>query len=238
MDLSVVIPAKGEGPNLGALLPALRKATDALGVQAEILVITPGDDPFEESIARDAGARVLQQATPGYGGALRCGFEAADADWILTMDADQSHQPGFIADMWSARDRADLVVASRYVPGGRAIMPFGRYVLSRALNLVYSWGLGVPVADMSSGFRLYRKRRLPDLRSLPENFDVLQTLLVQAYTDGWRVIEVPFTYQPRGHGRSTARLFRFGLDSARTYFRLLRMRCANRIRRLEHRSTR
>jgi dolichol-phosphate mannosyltransferase len=238
MDLSVVIPAKGEGPNLGALLPALRKATDALGLQAEILVITPGADPFGESVARDAGARVLQQATPGYGGALRCGFEAADADWILTMDADQSHQPGFIADMWSARDRADLVVASRYVPGGRAIMPFGRYVLSRVLNLVYSRGLGVPVADMSSGFRLYRKRRLPDLRSLPENFDALQTLLVQAYTDGWQVIEVPFTYQPRGHGRSTARLFRFGLDSARTYFRLLRMRRADRIRRLEHRSTR
>src|SRR4029453_11385764 len=106
MDLSVVIPAKGEGPNLGALLPALRKAIDALGLQAEIFVITPGDDPLGESVARDAGVRVLQQATPGYGGALRCGFEAADADWILTMDADQSHQPGFIADMWSAGDQA------------------------------------------------------------------------------------------------------------------------------------
>src|SRR4029453_764602 len=107
MDLSVVIPAKGEGPNLGVLLPALRKATDALGLQAEILVITPGADPFGESVARGAGARGLQQGTPGYGGGVRCGFEAADGDWILTMDADQSHQPVFIADMWSARDQAD-----------------------------------------------------------------------------------------------------------------------------------
>jgi len=236
MDLSVVLPAKDEGPNLGVLLPALRRATDALGLRTEILVVTAGTDSICESAARQSGAQVLQQSTPGYGGALRCGFEAAAAEWILTMDADQSHRPDFLGDVWSARSRADLVIASRYVPGGRAIMPYGRYLLSRALNLAFRWGLNLDVADTSSGFRLYRKRVLPALASLPQNFDAIQTLLVRACADGWRVTEVPFTYQPRGYGRSTARLLRFGLDSAQTFFRLWGLRYASESADFEARS--
>ncbi len=236
MDLSVVLPAKDEGPNLGVLLPALRRATDALGLRTEILVVTAGTDAVCDSAARQSGAQVLQQSTPGYGGALQCGFEAAAAEWILTMDADQSHRPDFLGEMWSARSRADLVIASRYVPRGRALMPYGRYLLSRTLNLVFRWGLNLDVADMSSGFRLYRKRALPALASLPQNFDAIQTLLVLAYADGWRVTEVPFTYQPRGYGRSTARLLRFGLDSAQTFFRLLPLRYASRSADFEARS--
>jgi dolichol-phosphate mannosyltransferase len=222
MDLTVVLPAKGEGPNLKLLLPALRHVTIDLGLSTEILVITPAADALCESVAREFGAIVIEQATPGYGGALKRGFDAAAADWVLTMDADQSHRPDFLADMWSARQGADIVVASRYVPGGEAIMPYGRYLLSRALNFVFSRGLDIAVLDMSSGFRLYRKQALPSLADLPENFDAIQTILVRAHVEGRRIIEVPFTYHPRGHGRSTARLVRFGLDSIRTFFRLWR----------------
>jgi dolichol-phosphate mannosyltransferase len=224
MDLTVVLPAKGEGPNLKLLLPALRQVTSGLGLSTEILVITPAADALCESVARESGALVIQQATPGYGGALKRGFEAAAADWILTMDADQSHRPDFVADMWSARQRADIVVASRYVRGGKAIMPYGRYLLSRALNFVFSRGLDIAVSDMSSGFRLYRKQALPSLADLPENFDAIQTILVRAHIECRRIIEIPFTYHPRGHGRSTARLVRFGLDSVRTFFRLRKAR--------------
>src|SRR5262245_28775657 len=222
MDLTVVLPAKGEGPNLKLLLPALRQVTSDLGLSTEILVITPAADALCESVAQEFGALVIQQATPGYGGALKRGFDAAAADWVLTMDADQSHRPDFLADMWSVRQGADIVVASRYVPGGKAIMPYGRYLLSRALNFVFSRGLVIKVLDMSSGFRLYRKQALPSLADLPENFDAIQTILVRAHLGGRRILEVPFTYHPRGHGRSTARLVRFGLDSIRTLFHLWR----------------
>src|SRR4029453_14121025 len=103
MDLTVVLPAKGEGPNLKLLLPALRQVTSGLGLSTEILVITPAAAARWESGARGAGALGTQQATPGYGGALKRGFEAAAPDWILTMDADQSHRPDFVADIGPAR---------------------------------------------------------------------------------------------------------------------------------------
>jgi dolichol-phosphate mannosyltransferase len=226
MDLTVILPAKGEGQNLEALLPALRHELSALGASAEILVVTAELDPAAERTARDVGARAIQQNAPGYGGALQSGFAEARGDWILTMDADQSHSPSFIRDMWQARGNADVdvVIASRYIPGGRAIMPYARYVLSRTLNTVFSRGLSLGVADMSSGFRLYRRAALPRGLTLPRNFDALQVLLVGAYCEGWRVHEVPFCYEPRRHGRSTARVVRFGLDYARTFYRLWKLR--------------
>jgi dolichol-phosphate mannosyltransferase len=224
MDLSVVIPAKGEGRNLDELLPALRDVLTGVGVGAEILVVASEDDAVAKGAADRAGARVLLQESPGYGGALQRGFEEARGEWVLTMDADQSHQPSFVEGLWRAREDADLVIASRYVPGGKAVMPASRYVLSRTLNSVFSRGLSLGVADMSSGFRLYRRRVLPKNGPLPANFDAVQTLLVKAYCEGWRVKEVPFRYEPRRHGRSTARVIRFGVDYTRTFWRLWKLR--------------
>ena len=202
----------------------LRRAIDSLGAQTEVLVVTADADSSLESIARETRARVVPQVARGYGGALQTGFEAATGDWVLTMDADHSHHPDFIADMWQAKNQADVVIASRYVPGGRAIIPSLRYALSRTLNIVFSRGLSLPVADMSSGYRLYRRHVLQTGRPMPTNFDAVQSLLVHAYCEGWRVTEVPFTYQPRRHGRSTARVIRFGIDYARTFYRLWKLR--------------
>lgn len=224
MSLTVVLPAKGEGENLSTLLPAVRRATDALGLRAQVLVVTSEPDAAAEDAARQIDAHVVRQTTPGYGGALQSGFGAATGDWILTMDADQSHDPDFFGSMWRARADADVIIGSRYVAGGKAVMPAGRYLLSRTINLLFNRGLSLGVSDMSSGFRLYRRKALASSQVLPANFDALQVLLVHAHIEGWRVIEVPFTYRPRGHGKSTARIVRFGVDYARTFHRLWKLR--------------
>jgi dolichol-phosphate mannosyltransferase len=73
----------------------------------------------------------VEQGDRGYGGALKAGFRAAKGEYILTMDADLSHMPAVIAAPWQHRERADIVIASRYVEGGSAQVPFGRYFFSR-----------------------------------------------------------------------------------------------------------
>ena len=78
-------------------------------------------DGTAEAAAR-RGARVVQQEARGYGGALLAGFAATAAPWIITMDADCSHRPIFIQELWRQRDEAELLIASRYVAGGRADM--------------------------------------------------------------------------------------------------------------------
>ena len=84
--------------------------------------------------ARQHGARVVEQIEPGYGGALVTGFALASGNYLLTMDADLSHPPEFVEQLWRQRDEADVTIASRYVAGGRADMGFYRYALSRVLN--------------------------------------------------------------------------------------------------------
>jgi len=223
-DLSVVVPAHNEGPNLQLLLPQLRTILEGLRIETEVLVVVREADAETRAAVGAGLGTIVEQREPGYGGALRTGFALATGRYVLTMDADLSHPPTFVADLWKRRDEAEILVASRYVQGGDATMPLVRALLSRILNRFFTRGLGVPLRDLSSGFRLYRTSVL-DMRSVTaRDFDVLPEIVVRAYTEGWRVKEVPFRYEPRAHGSSNARIIPFGLAYARTFRRLWALR--------------
>ena len=224
VDLSVLIPALHEGENLAILLPQLNAILDRLHVRYEILLLTRNADDLTREAAVNHGAQIVEQAEPGYGGALVTGFARASGTYLLTMDADLSHPPAFVERLWNEREAADLTVASRYVPGGHANMGIYRYTLSRILNALFSRGLDVPIRDMSSGFRLYRSAMLREQHITSRDFDVLQQILVQAFAEGWRVREVPFVYEPREHGTSSARVWRVGTACLRTFGQLWKLR--------------
>lgn len=143
---------------------------------------------------------------------------------MISMDADFSHPPVFIKDLWTERQSADIIIASRYVRGGKAVMPFSRYFLSRVLNMFFGLGLSIPVRDMSSGYRLYRVSAVHSQQVTCKDFDILQELLVRAVANGKVVKEIPFTYRPRKHGSSHARVFKFGMAYLRTFGRLWQLR--------------
>jgi dolichol-phosphate mannosyltransferase len=223
-DLSIIIPAWHEAENLSLLLPELNEAAKGLGLDYEILVADhPSGDGTEELCAREGAAR-LNVPGRGYGEALRAGFAAAAGRFVLTMDADLSHPSDFIRVLWKSRETADVIIASRYVAGGRAEMPFYRRLLSGVLNWTFARALSVPLKDLSSGFRLYRREVLEDVHPERRDFDILQELLVSAYALGYRVSEVPFTYRRRGSGASHARLFAFGVQYSGTLWRMWRLR--------------
>jgi dolichol-phosphate mannosyltransferase len=223
-DLAIVIPAWNESENLESLLPSLRKVIGNLGLVTEILVVDGGSQDGSREITERFGARFVLQEQRGYGGALLAGFGASSAPHIVTMDADLSHQPVFLADLWKHRDKAEVVIASRYVVGGRAEMTVSRLILSRVLNRTFGWILSLPVKDLSSGFRLYRREAIANLELRARDFDILEEILVRIYLQGWRVREVPFSYMPRGSGSSHARLVKFGIAFLRTLTRMYRLR--------------
>jgi ubiquinone/menaquinone biosynthesis C-methylase UbiE len=103
-------------------------------------------------------------------------------------------------------------------------MPLTRYALSRVLNAFFARGLSLSVRDMSSGFRLYNACALRGLELQARDFNIVQEVLVRAYSEGWRVREVPFTYTPREHGSSHARVLAFGMAYLRTFATLYRLR--------------
>lgn len=220
IELSVVIPALDEGENIAVLVAATRRQLETLGVAHEILVVDGGSRDDTARLAADAGAVVVRQPGRGFADALRAGFTRARGEWVLTMDGDYSHDPDFIEALWARRTDAEFVIASRYVPGGYALMPWRRHVLSRILNLVCRFVLSIPVADMSSGFKLQRREAIEHIEMRGRHFDAQIELLTHVYAEGWRVAEVPFHYRPRVGGNSHARLVPFAIAFARTLARL------------------
>ncbi len=216
--LSVVVPAEA-AHDVRPALDRLAPAVASLGVAAEILVASPA--PLAAPVA---GVRHVPAPRPGYGAALAAGVAAARGAWILTIDADVLEPATVLRDLWARRDDADVVIASRYVPGGEAHMPAWRVRGSRRLNRLFGRGLSLGVRDMSSGVRLYRAKVLAAVGTLPDGLDALQTVLVKVYAEGWSVLEVPFVYRVAPDGVSHERASRFARDYLRTFWHLWKLR--------------
>jgi dolichol-phosphate mannosyltransferase len=194
------MPAWNEAPTMPELLGRIRTALDGVVAKLEILVIVPTFDDETAVAAREGGADVIVQKRPGYGGALKEGLLAARGEFVVTMDADLSHPPESIPEIFAQRSRAEIIIGSRWVEGGTADMTPVRLFLSRVLNAIYRRVLAVPVRDMSSGFRVYHRKILDRLDLESEKYDILEEILVKCYSQGWKVAEVPFDYQPRVAG--------------------------------------
>jgi dolichol-phosphate mannosyltransferase len=224
MDLSIILPVVNERDNLVVLIPRMRALLEREQIDFEIVVVDGGSQDGTGEAAAELGARVVGERRRGYAGAMETGFAEARGDYVLTLDADMSHDPAFVSRMWRARKQADIIIASRYVHGGIAYTEFLRDWLSRILNFGMRHFLSMPVRDMSSGFRLYRREALNQLNIESQNFEVQEEVLVKAYAQGFSVHEVPFTYFPREAGRSHARVLRFGVDLGRAALKLWTLR--------------
>jgi dolichol-phosphate mannosyltransferase len=224
MDLSIVLPVVNERENLRQLLPRLQAVMERERLSFEIIVVDGGSVDGTLDAAAALGARPLAERRRGYAGALETGFAEARGNYVLTLDADLSHEPAFAARLWRARNQADIVIASRYARGGAAYTSAMRNWLSRLLNLWMRRVLSMPVRDLSSGFRLYRRQALQNLKLESRNFEVIEEVLVKAYAQGYSILEIPFTYFPRESGRSHARLMRFGIDLMRASGSLWKLR--------------
>src|ERR1700733_4653703 len=223
-DLSILIPALNERLNLELLLPSLLQVIRKCGIAAEILVLDGGSSDGTQEIACRLGARVVTQTERGYGGAMLAGFAAATGDVLITMDADLSHPVEFIETLWKHRDKAEILVASRYVKGGASDVHWFRSVLSWILNQTYRRLLSLPIHDLSSGFRLYHRDAIRDLAPRARDFDFLEETLIVAFLKSKSVAEIPFHYLPRGNGRSHAKLLKFGMAYLKTLRRMWMLR--------------
>jgi dolichol-phosphate mannosyltransferase len=148
-------------------------------------------------------------AKQGLGRAYLAGFEralAGGAELVLVMDADYSHDPAHLPAMLAAARNSDLVIGSRYVPGGGIVdWPLLRRSLSRAGSLYARAILGVPVRDLTSGYRCIRREVLErvDLASLLSQGYVFNIeLCFRAQRAGMRVVEVPIVFRDRTVGDS------------------------------------
>ncbi|MDD5238342.1 MAG: glycosyltransferase [Candidatus Omnitrophica bacterium] len=224
MDFSVILPTFNEEKNIGGLIEKIRDILGNSGYSHEIIVADAGSTDNTFQVAKEKGAQVFIQKRPGYGGALKDAVELARGTYIITIDADFSHNPYVIKRLICGVSTSHILIASRYIRGGLANMPLSRRILSIILNKSLSFGLSLPVKDISSGFRLYHAEIFKEIDFSEENFSVLMEILVKAYMHGFRVREIPFHYQPRAKGRSHAKIIKFGCEFLRTFLKMWKMR--------------
>lgn len=208
----VVIPTYNEADNLAWIVARLRAAQPAI----DVLVVDDGSPDgtgaiADELAAQDPAVRVVHRVVKaGLGAAYLHGFQVAlDAgyDVIGEMDADGSHQPEQLAGMIDAlRGGADLVIGSRWVPGGAIVnWPLRRELLSRGGNLYVRLLLGIKVRDATAGYRLFRRTALEkiDLESVESTGYVFQTdMVARTLAAGLSVREVPIEFVERVRGDS------------------------------------
>jgi dolichol-phosphate mannosyltransferase len=237
--LSILLPAYEEAENLDWLLPQISRVLGAAGIAHEIVVVdapTPRDDTQDVCI-RHAALYVPRTGGNLYGDAIRTGIRVAKGERLIVMDADGSHNPEFLPQLWASRNDADLVIASRYVIGGRTDNPRLLILLSLAVNLVFRIVLGLKCADVSNSFRLYRAEPVRGLTLECNNFDIVEELLVKlSYSKpGFTILEIPFTFEKRQAGKTKRKLIAFAFSYVATLWRLHTMKRRVRAAMLEGR---
>ena len=212
MRVCVCLPTYNERSTVE---PMLRALGQVLPRDARVLVIDDnspdGTGELADRLAVELGyVDVLhRERKDGLGPAYLAGFRRAleqGADLVLEMDCDFSHDPADVPRLLAAAESADLVLGSRYVPGGsvrnwgvvRRLVSAGGSVYARAL-------LGVPVRDLTGGFKCYRRRVLEVLdldaiRSKGYAFQIETTY--RALRAGFHVVEIPIAFVEREQGGS------------------------------------
>lgn len=221
--LSVVVPVPHRESAVASTIRELRREITTLGMPAELVVAGHDVSHLAPAII-EADARAVAAAHPGFASALRAGLEAATGGYVLTVDGECRDVAVAVRDLWNSRHAAEVIVASRYVPGARARMSVPRRIASRVVNAAFSRGLSLPVTDVSSVFRLYRRDVLAGQRLSGEDYDVLPESLVCALAGGWTVCEIPLRIDVARRERSISSLIGLGASYTRTFGSLWRLR--------------
>ena len=207
----VVIPTYNERDNLAEITARVLRSTTGV----DVLVVDDNSPDGTGALASALASghdriNVLHRAgKEGLGAAYRAGF-----DWglergyerLVEMDADGSHQPEQLALLLTALDDADVVLGSRWVRGGSVVnWPFRRMMLSQAGSLYARVALGLPIRDITGGFRAFTADALREIGYqdvLSQGYCFQIDMLWKAYTAGLRISEVPITFVERVHGES------------------------------------
>ncbi len=216
----IVIPARNEGPRVGAVVRAVRAVLPGVGV----LVVENGSEDDTAAQAERAGAEVLTSPT-GYASALKVGLAVAlerGAAWVVQMDADGQHPASALPGLLAALPDADLVVGSRFLAGAGYRVPLARRFGIAVLSSLASQRAGARLTDVTSGLRVWSPRALAALLPCFPEPVADGNLLVAAARAGLRVREVPVAMLPRQGGTSMHAGMRGAVFAARSLVATLR----------------
>jgi len=212
---SFVIPVRNEAENIR---PMLEELSEAARKPAEILIVYDEESDPTLAVVRSLVAApsleyrlVRNMIGRGPANALKAGFATARGDALVVMMADRSDDLRVLDSMMKRfAEGYDLVVGSRYMPGGEQIGgPWLKGKLSRIAGRSLKM-FGLPICDPTNSFKLYRTERLHQLSlESADGFEINLEIVGKACRAGWRMAEVPSRWEDRTEGRSKFKLWRW-----------------------------
>jgi dolichol-phosphate mannosyltransferase len=207
----VIIPTYNEMENLPRLLDRI----DAEGLGADVLVVDDGSPDgtgewAKGKLAERGNLRLIQrEGKQGLGSAYKAGFEYAIAngyDYVFEMDADFSHDPGYLPRFLEEIKSNDVVLGSRYVHGVTVVnWPMSRLLLSYFANVYARFVTGLPVQDTTGGYKCFRIEALKSLdlgRLHSGGYSFQIEVTYKLWKKGFRIKEIPIIFKDRTHGQS------------------------------------
>ena len=231
-QISIIIPTYNESPNILRILKSISENLPK-NIFAEAIVIDDNspdgtgriiEDYLKgfKKIANYTVGVIHRTAKKGLSSAILKGIQQASGDTIVVMDSDFSHPPQIIPRMLDAlkKYQCDIVVASRYVKGGKVNdWPWKRKLMSKLATVIAKKGLGVGASDPMSGFFAFKRSIINGLKFDAIGFKMLLEILVK--TKGATIKEIPYTFTDRKFGSSKVTLST-AIDYAKSVYKLYR----------------
>lgn len=214
-EISVIIPSYLEEENLRVILPRIVTTLESLNITWEINIIdTLKPMDYTEAVCRQYGVNYYnREGSNEYGSDVRTGIAKANGKYLLFMDADGSHSPEMISQLFEFRREYDVVIASRYVEGGGSDNSKSLILMSLIVNKIFSLVLGLNCKDVSNSFKIYRSEQLKGINLYCHEFDIIEEILVKLKRKfpALKLKEVPYVFKERMWGHTKRNLFVFML---------------------------
>jgi glycosyltransferase involved in cell wall biosynthesis len=205
MLISIIIPVYNEELTVGSIIERTKISANKIGLDFEIIVVDDHSSDRSLQIARANDVRVYSlKRHLGKGYALRAGFTKAKGDVIVTIDSDASHRPEELLEVLAPviQNKADLVIGSRYLNhkkvAARKLNAFGVQIFNSLIQLF----TGVSITDSQSGYRAMKREVLKRQKLKSGEYEIESEMLVKTAKQGFRVTEVPISFEQRTYGRS------------------------------------
>jgi dolichol-phosphate mannosyltransferase len=205
MLISVVIPVFNEELTIGNVIERLTAVMQKIGFKYEIIVVDDCSTDRSLEISKSQSAKVFSlKKHMGKGYALRAGFAKAKGDIITTIDSDGSHRPEELPRLLTPilRNKADLVIGSRYLGQKPVAAKKLNAAGVRLFNFLIKILTRAEVSDSQSGYRVMKSVVLKNMRLKSSEYEIESEMLVKTARHGFRVIEVPISFEQRTYGTS------------------------------------
>ena len=208
-DLTIIIPSLNESDNLKKLIPEIKSEIGKKFTYEIFIIDGINKDNKTLKITKKNSIRYLNRIRNNdYGNAVRLGIKKSTGKYILFMDGDYSHNPKFILKLYENK-LYDVVIASRYVPGGKTDNGLLSETLSRFLNKFYNIILNLELEDVSNSFKLYNTKMIKRLHLSCNHFDIIEEIIFKLKKNNNEIkfLEIPYHFKQRKFGKSKRNFF-------------------------------